>query len=132
MNAARIFALFLFVSATVGVTIVAPAPLSAMPGWSEPGRSAVPITEEQREHIRNLHDAYRAALANLDWRVDENGHPPDTVAQARDLELALRAEIIEVMHRAGEASAPAPGSVCPYSGKTTPVRLEGDGPTLYL
>lgn len=128
----RTLSVALFVAAIVGIMIAASGPTSAMPGWSKPGASKILITTEQRDHIRNLHAAYKAAVANLDWSVDETGHAPETMRQARDLRLALRAEIIDVIHHSTAVSESSSEPACPYSGKTTPVRLENDGQTLYF
>lgn len=129
---ARTLSVALFVAAVVGAMIAASGPTSAMPGWSKPGTSKILITTEQRDHIRNLHAAYKAAVSDLDWSVDETGHAPDTMRQARDLKLALRAEIFDVIHRPSAVSESSSEPTCPYSGKMTPVRLENDGQTLYL
>lgn len=115
------------------IALVSPGPISAMPGWSHPGHASpsIAIPEEQREHIRNLHSAYRAALSDLDWSVGEKGHAPETMQKARELRMALRAEIFDVLHRDSEATGSAKGG-CPYSGGKTPVRFKVDANTLYL
>lgn len=108
------------------------APISAMPGWSKEGKPALSITEQQRDQIRNLHSAYRAAIGTLDWSVDENGHPVETMQEARELRMALRAEIFDVIHREREGVQPAAGKTCPYSSEAKPVRVKKDRNSLYL
>jgi len=123
----------LVLAALGGLALFAAGPISAMPGWSHPGHASpsIAVTEEQREHIRNLHSAYRAALSNLDWRIADNGHAPETMQQARELRMALRAEIAEVLDRGGEVAGAGEGA-CPYSGHAKPVRFKVDANTLYL
>lgn len=122
-----------------GLAFVAAGPTAAMPGWSHPDRPdasgnppVASINDEQREEIRQLHGAYRAALAELDWSVGQNGHASETMQQARELQMALRAEIFDVLHRDSEATSSTDEGGCPYSGRAIPVKLDSDAPTLYL
>ena len=103
-----------------------------MPGWSHPGHDGLTISETQREQIRNLHDAYRAALSSLDWSVDEDGHSSETMQQARELRIALRAEIMDVLQRGDSGRAPAGEGTCPWSGKKIPAKSQSNAETLYL
>ena len=121
----------LLATAICGVALFA-GTTSAMPGWSHPGHDVRMITETQREQIRNLHDAYRAALSSLDWTVDEDGHSAETMQQARELRIALRAEIVEVLRRGESGRAPSSEGSCPWSGKSTPVKFRSNAETLYL
>jgi len=136
MTNPRLFGILLLLASLGGVTLVTSSPSSAMPGWTHPGRAAPAINAEQRDMIQALHVLYRAAVAELDWSVDENGHAPESVEQARNLRLALQAEIKDVLARGDDAGKPtgkANGEgVCPFSGQTQPVNLESKGPTLYL
>lgn len=129
---AKCLGVALLVAAAAGIMIAASGTSSAMPGWSKPGAAQVLITAEQRDHIRNLHAAYKAAVADLDWSAGDSGHSSETMQQARNLRLALRAEIFDVIHRGSAVSESSTEPTCPYSGKATPVRLESDGKTLYL
>lgn len=119
---------FLLAAATA-LALVTAGPSSAMPGWSSEGHGGMSISQQQREQIRNLHSAYRAALSNLDWSVTENGHSSETMSKARELKIALHEEIMDVLNRGGEVAGEG---TCPYSGKQRPVRLESDADTLYL
>lgn len=136
MRKAGFFGAALFAASLGGLALTTSGPTSAMPGWSHPGDSSVSIQPEQREQINALHSAYRAALAKLDWSIvengGENGHAPETMQQARELRMALRAEIFDVLHRDGQVADSAPEGACPYSGQPKPVRLEGSTRTLYL
>lgn len=123
--------------AVVGILAAAPGPISALPGWSQPDQgggnaTGVPITVDQREQIRALHEAYQAAVSELDWRADENGHRPETIQQARNLKRALHAGILDVIHRGGPVSKAPDATGCPYSGRRIPARLDSNGPTLHL
>ncbi len=128
MRKARVVTVLMAV-ALLSALAFAAAPIAAMPGWSKDTSGVVPITEQQRDQIQNLHRAYRAAIANLDWSVSENGHASETMQQARELRIALRAEILDVIHRDGQA---AQSAGCPYGGKAQPVRVDRDTDTLYL
>ncbi|HKL51554.1 MAG TPA: hypothetical protein VJ908_10325 [Wenzhouxiangellaceae bacterium] len=116
--------------------LAAAGPTAAMPGWSHSAQTAPSvgpsIDKQQRDQIKALHGAYRAALSELDWRVGENGHAPDTMQQARELRMALRAEIFDVLHRGSRIAGAAPAGSCPYSGESTPGRPMNDANTLYL
>lgn len=114
-----------------GIALVA-GPISAMPDWPHPAHEGISLSDKQRDQIRNLHSAYRAALSNLDWSVGENGHSSETMQQARELRIALRAEIMDVLRRGDTRQGSTPEGVCPYSGKPTPVKFESDADTLYL
>lgn len=124
----------LVLASLCGLALVAAGPISAMPGWSHPGHAApsAAFTAEQRDHIRNLHSAYRAALSELDWSLGEKGHSPETMRQARDLRMALRAEISDVLRRGNETAGSNQPGACPYSGRKTPVKFDRNAPTLYL
>ena len=81
--------------------------------------------------IRALHGAYRAAVGELDWSVGENGHAPETVEQARDLRMALEAEIREVLER-GTMKALRAASVSVPTVERHGRVSESKGLTLYL
>lgn len=126
------FGVVLFAVLLGGFALVTSGPIAAMPGWSNSGQPVTSINEIQRDQIKALHGAYRAALAELDWSIGENGHAPETMRQARDLRMALRAEISDVLRRGSETGGSNEKSVCPYSGKKMPVRFDDNAPTLYL
>lgn len=136
MTIPRLFGILLLLGLIGGVTLVTSNPGAAMPGWTQPGLSTSSITAEQRDMIRALHGAYRAAVSELDWSVDDNGHAPETVEQARELRMALQAGIQEVLARgddAGNSAGTAESEeICPFSGQTRPVNFESEGPTLHL
>lgn len=117
---------------TIGPIAAIADGLDDPPTASPAGVEGDVISQSQREQIRNLHEAYRAALAKLDWSAGSEGHSSDTLRQARELRMALRAEIFDVIHRGAER-APASGEgQCPYSGKAAPVRVKAAEGTLYL
>jgi|GEM_PF-2103990 len=136
MTKAKIFFSTLLLASLGGLTLVAAGPTAAMPGWSnfdQASSSVSPsVKEEQRDQIEALHSAYRAALSQLDWSIGENGHAPDTMRQAQELRMALRAEIFDVLHRDSDAVGSSPEKGCPYSGEVTPVRFGRDADTLHL
>ena len=132
MSNAKLFGIFLLLALVGGVMLVTSSSSSATPGLTQPGHAAPSINAQQRDMIRALHGAYRAAVAELDWSVDENGHSPATVEQARDLRMALEAEIREVLERGADEGTSSGERIRPYSGQTRPVKLESKDPTLYL
>ena len=136
MKNVRLVGTAIVLTLLVAFALAAAGPTAAMPGWSHSGQTAPAvepsINAQQRDQIKALHDAYRAALAELDWSVGENGHAPDTMQQAQELRMALRAEIFEVLHRGGRVADSVPEGSCPYSGKVKPVRFVKDANTLYL
>jgi hypothetical protein len=52
--------------------------------------------------------------------------------QARELKIALRAEIMDVLSRDNESAAGTSDGSCPYGGKARPSRVGSDGSTLHL
>lgn len=130
MRDTRIPLLKLLAAVLVGLAVTI-GPIMAVADGADNPPSTAAISSDQREQIRNLHEAYRAALAKLDWSAGPEGHAPDTLRQARELRVALRAEIFDVIHRGAE-HAPAAGEQCPYSGKAVPVRVKAAAGTLYL
>ncbi|MFW6341145.1 MAG: hypothetical protein ACOC0Q_09785 [Wenzhouxiangella sp.] len=87
------------------------SPIAAKPGWSHPG-----------------HERIKA----LDWSVEDGSHDPATLQQARELRLALRAEIREVLTDAQLEHMESAGKRCPRGGQPEirPVRQQTT--TLYL
>jgi len=136
MMNAKVLGAALLLAVLGGLALFAAGPTSAMPGWSHSGQTDSPahpsISEEQRDQIAALHSAYRAALSQLDWSMGENGHAPDTMQQAKELRMALRAEISDVLRRGTEATGSASEGGCPYSGERTPVKFADNAPTIYL
>lgn len=132
MDKAKFFGALVLVFVFGSVMLMAAGPISAMPGWSKSGHPSITINPKQRDQIARLHGAYRAALAELDWRLGKNGHAPETMRQARDLRMALRAEISEVLRGGRDTAGSGQQGVCPYSGRTAPIRFDDDAPTLYL
>lgn len=132
MMKGRLFGIVLFAISFGALALATAGQTSAMPGWSNSGKPGISINETQRDQIKALHGAYRAALAELDWSVGENGHATETVRQARELRMALRAEISDVLGRSNENAGSNEQGACPYSGRKTPVRFDDSAPTLYL
>lgn len=108
------------------------SPLAAKPG-SHPVLGQLDLTQEQQQQIQNLRSAFRNQFDTLDWSVENGGHAPETLQQARELRMALRAEIREVLtdEQRQAMDASRRGS-CPHSGKATPVRVQQQTTTLYL
>ncbi|HMB37547.1 MAG TPA: hypothetical protein VKO85_00575 [Wenzhouxiangellaceae bacterium] len=136
MMKAKVLGTALFLAALSGLALVAAGPTSAMPGWLDSGQASLSshpsINEKQRDQIKALHSAYRAALSKLDWSTGENGHSPDTMQQAKELRMALRAEISDVLRRGSEVAGSSSESGCPYSGQRKPVKFGDNVPTLVL
>ena len=132
MTNLKLLGVLLLLALIGGLTVVTSSSSSATPGLTQPGHAAPSINAQQRDLIRALHGAYRAAVAELDWSVGENGHAPETVEQARDLRMALEAEIREVLERGNDEGTSSGERIRPYSGQTRPIKFESKGPTLYL
>jgi len=136
MMKAKLLGTALFLAALGGLALVAADPTSAMPGWSNSGPASMSshpsINQKQRDQIKALHSAYRAALSELDWSIGDNGHSPDTMQQAKELRMALRAEISDVIRRGSELTGSSSESGCPYSGQRKPVRFGDNAETLVL
>lgn len=122
----KLFGAAALVLAASGVLIAVSEPSSAMPGWSSKGSANSSITSAQHEQMVLLKEAYRAALAELDWSADDGGHSSETMQQARELHMALRAEMASIMRRGQPSEGrETPSGACPYSGNQ-------DGPILTL
>lgn len=132
MTNLKLLGVLLLLALIGGLTLVTSSSSSATPGLTSPGHAAPSINAQQRDLIRALHGAYRAAVAELDWSVGENGHAPETVEQARDLRMALEAEIREVLERGNDKGTSSGARVRPYSGQTRPGSSESKSLTLYL
>ena len=136
MMNAKVLGAALLLAVLGGLALFAAGPTSAMPGWSHSGQTDSPahpsISEEQRDQIKALHSAYRAALSQLDWSIDDNGHAPDTMQQAKELRMALRAEISDVLRRGSDAMASSSETGCPYGGQRKPVKFADNAQTMYL
>ncbi|MBL38967.1 MAG: hypothetical protein CMP07_11215 [Xanthomonadales bacterium] len=132
MMKGKLFGVVLFAISFGALALATAGQTAAMPGWSNSGKPGISISETQRDQIIALHGAYRAALAELDWSLGENGHAPETMRQARDLRMALRAEISDVIRRGNETAGSNEQGACPYSGRKTPVSFDDNAPTLYL
>lgn len=136
MMKAKVLGSALLLAALGGLALVVAGPTSAMPGWSHSDQAVMTahpsINDKQRDQIKALHHAYRAALSQLDWSAGENGHSPDTMQQAKELRMALRAEISDVLQRGKEVAGSSSERGCPYSGQRKPVKFGGNAPTLVL
>ena len=119
----------LLLGSALGIGILAfSAPLSAKPGWQHPAQGELALSTEQREQIANLRAAFRDRVNNLDWSVTDGQHAPGTLQQARELRLALRAEIRDVLTEAQLNHLRSSAGSCPHSGQT----VKRQSATLYL
>ncbi len=122
---------FIVVVSALAVFVLLAGPLAAKPS-SHPVLGQINLTEEQRQEIQNLRGAFRDEVDSLDWSVTEEGHDAETLQQWRELRMALRDEIREVLtEEQREAMDAARRGTCPYSGKTAPASTE-QTTTLFL
>ncbi|MEE4297093.1 MAG: hypothetical protein V2J20_10830 [Wenzhouxiangella sp.] len=119
----------LFLGSALGIGILAlSAPLSAKPGWQHPAQGELALSAEQRDQIANLRAAFRDRLKNLDWAVTDGEHAPGTLQQARELRLALREEIRDLLTEAQLNHLHSSARACPHGGQT----VKRQSATLYL
>ena len=90
------------------------APISAKPGWQHSAQSELALTDEQRAQIANLRAAFRDQVKSLDWSVEDGEHAPTTLQQARELRMALREEIRDVLTDAQLDHMRSQRSACPH------------------
>jgi len=104
----------------------------ARPGWSQPAHGDLSLTTEQRNQIANLRGAFHDQIKALDWSVQDGGHDPATLQQTRELRLALRAEIRELLTAEQLEHMDSAHRRCPGGDKpgVRPVRQQTT--TLYL
>ncbi|MGY6553291.1 MAG: hypothetical protein ACXIUM_02095 [Wenzhouxiangella sp.] len=111
------------VSALATIFLLA-GPLAAKPN-AHPVLGQLELSQDQQQQIANLQSAFRAQVGDLDWSLVDGVHPPETVQQWRELRIALRAEIREVLTEEQRQIADAMrAGVCPHSGKATPARVQ--------
>lgn len=122
----------LLVAALVTLAFLVASPISAKPGWSHPLLSELNLSSEQQKQIHNLRSAYRAQFKDLDWSVQDGGHFPETLQQARELRIALREEIREVLTEEQIELMDSARQGCPYSGKRGPAPARPQTTTLFL
>lgn len=107
--------------------------LSSKPGGSHPVLGGLELSDEQQQQIRNLRSAFRDQVNALDWSVENGAHSPQTLRQARELRMALRAEVREVLtEEQRQAMDAARRGSCPHSGRVAPVRTQQRTSTLFL
>lgn len=116
----------------VAALVLLAGPLAAKPG-SHPVLGQLELSQQQQQQIQNLRSAYREKLNTLDWSVNDGAHAPETLQQWRELRIALRAEIREVLTEDQRQALDASSrKSCPYSGQATPVRVQQRTNTLFL
>jgi Spy/CpxP family protein refolding chaperone len=121
--------LVLILGGTLGLGILAfSAPIAAKPGWQHPAQGELALTSEQREQIANLRAAFHDRVKNLDWSLQDGEHASDTLQEARELRIALRQEIRDVLTDAQREHLRSTRSSCPYGG----VPVQRQSATLYL
>lgn len=104
------------------------APIAAGPSSQHSAQNQLALTDQQRSQIANLRAAFRDRVKNLDWRVTDEGHAPKTLQQTRELRIALREEIKEVLTEAQLNHMRAQRSACPRGSADT----KPQSATLYL
>ncbi|MEE4296442.1 MAG: hypothetical protein V2J20_07485 [Wenzhouxiangella sp.] len=119
-------------SALIALALLVASPILAKPGWSHPAHGDLALSAEQRDQIRNLRGAFHDKLKALDWTVNESGHAPDTLRQARELRLALRAEIRDVLTPEQLERMSSAHGRCPHGGKGGAQQVRQQSTTLYL
>jgi hypothetical protein len=119
-------------AALVVLALLFTSPILAKPGWSHPAHGDLALSSEQRNEIRNLRGAFHDKLKALDWTVDEGGHAPETLQQARELRLALRAEIRDVLTSEQLERMGSANRSCPHGGKGDAQQVRQQGTTLYM
>lgn len=115
--------LIVIVSALATVFLLA-GPLAAKPN-SHPVLGQLELSQDQQQQIANLQSAFREQVSELDWSVVNGSHAPETLQQWRELRIALRAEVRDVLTEEQQQVADAMRrGVCPYSGKVAPARAQ--------
>ena len=122
-----LFTLLIGVALGIGILVFS-APISAKPGWQHPAQGELALTAEQREQISNLRAAFHERIKGLDWSVTDGQHAPDTLREARELRLALRAEIKDVLSDEQLAHLRSMRKSCPHGGEAAQPQTT----TLYL
>ncbi len=132
MKQAHIFNALIVVGCLAVLALVLSSPIAAKPGWAQPDHGDLALSGEQREQIANLRGAFHERIKELDWSVREGGHDPETLQRARELRLALRAEIRDVLTQQQLEHMESASKRCPHGGKRgiQPVRQQTT--TLYL
>jgi hypothetical protein len=119
----------LLLGTALGLGVLAlSAPIAAKPGWSQPDSSELRLTGEQREQIANLRAAFHARLKSLDWSIKDGQHGADTLREARELRMALREEIQDVLTEDQRNHLHSQTKRCPRGG----MPVERQTTTLYL
>jgi len=124
----------LLTAALMALGLLIASPISAKPGWSHPVLGALDLSQEQQQQIGNLRGAFREQFGALDWSLENGAHAPETLQQARELRMALRAEIREVLtDEQRQAMDAARRGTCPHSGgQVAPVHNQQQTTTLFL
>lgn len=113
-----------FIAALAALALLVTSPISAKPGWSHPVLGDLTLSSEQQEQISNLRSAFRDQFKSLDWSVEEGGHAPETLQQARELRMALREEIRDVLTDEQREAMDSARRGCPHHGKAAPSRVD--------
>jgi hypothetical protein len=134
MKAANILTVILLGSALGTGTLIFSSPTEAEAGWQHSERGTLALTSEQRQQIANLSDAFHDRIKGLDWSVQDGSHDPNTLRTARELRLALRAEIRDVMTQEQLEHIHSARKTCPHGGQANPgpQPVKTDSATLYL
>ena len=120
------------IASTLAAIVLLAGPLAAKPS-SHPVLGQLGLTQEQQQQIQNLQSAFRDQLGSLDWSVTNGDHAPETMQQWRELRIALRAEIREVLtDEQRQAMDAVSRKACPHSGKVAPARVQQQTTTLFL
>ncbi|MFW5815433.1 MAG: hypothetical protein ACOCVP_01130 [Wenzhouxiangella sp.] len=132
MKQAHVLNALAIAACLAALALVFSSPIAAKPGWSDPARGDLALSGEQRDQIANLRGAFHDRIKDLDWSIHDGEHDPKTLQQARELRLALRAEIRDVLTAKQLEHMDSARKRCPHGGapEKQPVRQQTN--TLYL
>ncbi|NDY94187.1 hypothetical protein [Wenzhouxiangella limi] len=132
MKKAHILNVLLVAGSLAVLALVFSSPIAAKPGWSNPEPGGLALSGAQRDQIANLRGAFHEKIKDLDWSVDDSGHDPETLQRARELRLALRAEIRDVLTEEQLEHIDSAQKRCPHGGKREQQPVRQQTTTLYL
>jgi len=130
MKISNVLAVLLLGSALGFGILSLSAPSLAGAGWQGSANTDLALSGEQREQIANLRAAFHDRIKSLNWAVRDGNHDRETLREARELRMALRAEIRNVMTKEQLEHMKSARKTCPHGGQPQPV--QANSATLYL